>query len=70
MLTRKTAGVKAVDVERLNARLVGARRADRCLTEKSNSFNIWLHLTRLDGHVLIGETSCEELRSTELRRLQ
>ena len=39
-LIPKNLGVKAVDVESLNALLVGVRRVDRCLTEESHSSNI------------------------------
>lgn len=46
---KKNAGVKAVDVERLHALLVGVTKADRCLTEReetrSGSSNVYLLLT-------------------------
>lgn len=49
ILTSKNAGVKAVDVERLRALLVGVTRADRCLTEREEtrvgSSNVCLLLT-------------------------
>ena len=38
ILTPNNAGVMALDVERLNALLVGVMRADRCLTDEEDAW--------------------------------